>query len=79
MRGVWVGTDDLIIFMMKMATRIRDRAIRRAGELLEQVETQQGKRNDIITSGERPPEVNRQQVATATEQVEERAAMGEKD
>ncbi|WP_439925025.1 hypothetical protein [Nitrobacter sp. JJSN] len=65
--------------MMKMATRIRDRAIRRAGELLEQVETQQGKRNDIITSGERPPEVNRQQVATATEQVEERAAMGEKD
>lgn len=30
-----------------MATRIRDRAIRRAGELLKQIEPQPGKRTDI--------------------------------
>lgn len=33
--------------LMKMATRIRDRAIRRAGELLKQIEPQQGKRTDV--------------------------------
>lgn len=49
--------------MMKMAVRIRDRAIRRAGELLKQIEPQQGARNDLATSGSRPPEVNRQQAA----------------
>ena len=49
--------------MMKMAVRIRDRAIRRAGELLKQIEPQQGARNDLATSGGRPPEVNRQQAA----------------
>lgn len=49
--------------LMKMATRIRDRAIRRAGELLKQIEPQQGARNDLATSGSRPPEVNRQQAA----------------
>lgn len=49
--------------MMKMATRIRDRAIRRAGELLKQIEPQQGTRNDLVTSDSRPPEVTRQQVA----------------
>lgn len=49
--------------MMKMATRIRDRAIRRAGELLKQIEPQQGTRNDLVTSDSRPPEVTRRQVA----------------
>ncbi|KAB2680355.1 hypothetical protein [Brucella pseudintermedia] len=37
--------------MMKMATRIRDRAIRRAGELLKQIEPQSGKRTDLEPSG----------------------------
>lgn len=32
---------------MKMATRVRDRAIRRAGELLKQIEPQPGKRTDV--------------------------------
>jgi hypothetical protein len=32
--------------LMKMATRIRDRAIRRAGELLKQIPPQRGKRTD---------------------------------
>ena len=36
--------------MMKMAVRIRDRAIRRAGELLKQIEPQSGKRTDIEPS-----------------------------
>lgn len=48
---------------MKMAVRIRDRAIRRAGELLKQIEPQQGARNDLPTSGSQPPEVSRQQAA----------------
>lgn len=43
--------------LMKRATRIRDRAIRRAGELLKQIEPQQGSRRDLATSGRRPPEV----------------------
>lgn len=33
--------------MMKMATRIRDRAIRRAGELLKQIEPASGARSDL--------------------------------
>ncbi|MER9937453.1 hypothetical protein [Mesorhizobium sp. M0088] len=33
--------------LMKMATRIRDRAIRRAGELLKQIEPQHGKNQNI--------------------------------
>lgn len=49
--------------LMKQATRIRDRAIRRAGELLKQIEPQQGARNDIATSGSRPPEVTRTEAA----------------
>lgn len=40
--------------MMKMATRIRDRAIRRAGELLKQIEPQSGKRTDIEPSSGAP-------------------------
>lgn len=44
------GDDE----MMKMATRIRDRAIRRAGELLKQIEPQPGKRTDIGPSGGTP-------------------------
>jgi replicative DNA helicase len=40
--------------LMKMATRIRDRAIRRAGELLKQIEPQSGKRTDIEPSGGAP-------------------------
>lgn len=40
--------------LMKMATRIRDRAIRRAGELLKQIEAQPGKRTDIEPSGGAP-------------------------
>lgn len=40
--------------LMKMATRIRDRAIRRAGELLKQIEPQQGKRTDVEPSGGAP-------------------------
>lgn len=46
--------------LMKMATRIRDRAIRRAGELLKQIEPQSGKRTDIEPSGGAP---TRSQVA----------------
>ncbi|RWD23055.1 hypothetical protein [Mesorhizobium sp.] len=49
--------------LMKMAVRIRDRAIRRAGELLKQIESQQGARNDLATSGSRPPEVTRTEAA----------------
>lgn len=37
--------------LMKMATRIRDRAIRRAGELLKQIDGQ-GKRTDKLTDGD---------------------------
>jgi hypothetical protein len=48
--------------MMRQATRIRDRAIRRCGELLKQIEPQQGARNDL-TSGGRPPEVTRNTAA----------------
>jgi hypothetical protein len=40
--------------MMKMAVRVRDRAIRRAGELLKQVEPQPGKRTDVEPSGGAP-------------------------
>jgi hypothetical protein len=40
--------------MMKMAVRIRDRAIRRAGELLKQIEPQPGKRTDVEPSGGAP-------------------------
>jgi hypothetical protein len=40
--------------MMRMATRIRDRAIRRAGELLKQIKPQPGKRTDIEPSGGGP-------------------------
>jgi hypothetical protein len=47
--------------LMKMATRIRDRAIRRAGELLKQIEPQQGRRTDIQPSGTTP---TRSQAAT---------------
>lgn len=46
----------------RMAQRIRARAIRRAGELLKQIEPQQGARNDL-TSGSRPPEVTRTEAA----------------
>lgn len=49
--------------LLRRATRIRDRAIRRAGELLKQIEPQQGARNDIATSGSRPPEVTRTEAA----------------
>ena len=45
----------------RMAQRIRARAIRRAGELLAQVETA-GRRSDI-TSGVRPPQVTRSDAA----------------
>ena len=47
---------------MRQTIRIRDRAIRRMGELLKQIEPQQGARSDI-TSGSRPPEVTRAAVA----------------
>lgn len=40
--------------LMKMATRIRDRAIRRAGELLKQIQPQPGKRTDVEPSGGAP-------------------------
>lgn len=40
--------------LMKMAVRIRDRAIRRAGELLKQIEPQPGKRTDVEPSGGAP-------------------------
>lgn len=40
--------------MLKMAVRVRDRAIRRAGELLKQVEPQPGKRTDVEPSGGAP-------------------------
>lgn len=40
--------------MMTMAVRVRDRAIRRAGELLKQVEPQPGKRTDVEPSGGAP-------------------------
>lgn len=46
--------------LMKMAVRIRDRAIRRAGELLKQIEPQPGKRTDMAPSGGAP---TRSQVA----------------
>lgn len=36
--------------LMKMATRIRDRAIRRAGELLQQIEPKPGARTDVEPS-----------------------------
>lgn len=42
----------------RMAQRIRARAIRRAGELLKQVETRQGARSDLTSDG-RPSEVSR--------------------
>lgn len=48
---------------MRIAIRIRDRAIRRAGELLKQIEPQQGARNDLTTSDSRLPEVTRTEVA----------------
>ncbi|MGQ3297725.1 hypothetical protein [Reyranella sp.] len=48
--------------MMRQSTRIRDRAIRRCGELLKQIEPQQGARSDL-TSGGRPPEVTRNRAA----------------
>lgn len=47
--------------MMKMATRIRDRAIRRAGELLKQIEPGQGARDGKREAGTHPP--LRQEVA----------------
>lgn len=47
--------------MMKMATRIRDRAIRRAGELLKQIEPGQGARDGKREVGTHPP--LRQEVA----------------
>ena len=40
--------------LLKMATRIRDRAIRRAGELLVEVEPQPGARTDREPSGGAP-------------------------
>lgn len=41
--------------LMKMATRIRDRAIRRAGELLKQIEPGQGARDGKREAGTYPP------------------------
>lgn len=41
--------------LMKMATRIRDRAIRRAGELLQQIQPGQGARDGKREEGTRPP------------------------
>jgi len=38
----------------KMARRIRARAIRRAGELLNAIEAQSGKRTDVAPSGDAP-------------------------
>tara|TARA_R110000822_G_C15317873_1_gene493396 strand:+ start:1405 stop:2088 length:684 start_codon:yes stop_codon:yes gene_type:complete len=40
--------------MMRQSTRIRDRAIRRCGELLKQIEPQQGRRTDKEPSGGAP-------------------------
>lgn len=40
--------------LMRMATRIRDRAIRRAGELLKQIEPNKGGRPSETTAGTRP-------------------------
>jgi hypothetical protein len=47
--------------LMKMAIRIRDRAVRRAGELLKQIEPQPGKRTDKEPSGDDP---TRSQIAS---------------
>lgn len=47
--------------LMKMAIRIRDRAIRRAGELLQQIEGRPGKRTDLEPGGDAP---TRSQAAT---------------
>lgn len=50
--------------LMKMATRIRDRAIRRAGELLQQIDGQ-GSRTDQLTEGSHGKLTQRQAAADA--------------
>ena len=47
-QGVAVGLQSEDDQLEKMATRIRGRAIRRAGELLGQVEPQSGARTDLV-------------------------------
>jgi hypothetical protein len=51
--------------LMKMATRIRDRAIRRAGELLKQIEPATGKNNQYVQvkGGDAPTFHSRKQAA----------------
>lgn len=49
--------------LMKMATRIRDRAIRRAGELLKQIEPQQGTRTDLQPTGGTDSKLTRTEMA----------------
>lgn len=51
--------------LMKMATRIRDRAIRRAGELLKQIDPQRGgdRKSAEYQSGDAPTLITRSQVA----------------
>jgi len=48
---------------MKRSTRIRDRAIRRAGELLKQIEPAQGVRTDLEHRVGTPPMLTRKQAA----------------
>lgn len=50
--------------LMKQATRIRDRAIRRAGELLKQIEPQQGA-NQNIGVGDHPKVETRKEIASS--------------
>ena len=49
--------------LMKMATRIRDRAIRRAGELLKQIEPASGTRTDLQPSAAGDTRLTRKHVA----------------
>ncbi|KFL24950.1 hypothetical protein JP74_21995 [Devosia sp. 17-2-E-8] len=52
--------------LMRMATRIRDRAIRRAGELLKQIEPQKGgdRKSAEYQSGDAPTLISRKQAAS---------------
>lgn len=52
--------------MMKMAVRIRDRAIRRAGELLKQIEPQKGgdRKSEAYQRADAQPLISRQQAAS---------------
>ena len=54
-RWLWRALVAARLANMRQATRIRDRAIRRCGELLKQIEPGQGARDGKREVGDRPP------------------------